>query len=241
MAKSISGSIKSTAAWRNAIPIFIFALLAILALGMLIMIFGLVEGEEFSPDAFQRRSFSYYQLPMFRLQVTPVNRAQIPQDVEDMIAKEIKAPKAAIATNKWEISQLVYPGGRVSWEGDCKILCDYLDLKNNKKQFVWEKWGKKHPEMAKVLWPVVASVARKGMYVLIPDIFKIAESANNKDELSGRLDEFLAAEAPKLAEEFKAVGKTAEAAEAMKLIEVSTSVVAEDEPAEEAGDSKKDE
>ncbi len=213
---------------------FIFALLGILLLGMLIAIFGLVEGEEFSPDAFRRRKFSYYQLPMFQLQITPVNRVDVPQDVDEMIAKAIKAPGINSTSNTWEISKLLLPGGKISWEGESKILCDYLDLKNSEKSWIWEKWADKHPDMAKALWPIVADVARKGMYILIPDILEIAENADNVGELTGRIDEFLAIESEKLGDDYEAIGKIEKSATARKLSRINLPVITSDEDDKES-------
>jgi len=43
-------------------------------LAVSVALFGMVVGEEFSPDKFARRSFIYYEIPLLGIQVSPVYR-----------------------------------------------------------------------------------------------------------------------------------------------------------------------
>lgn len=62
--------------FRRILVRFLFGLLIVGSLGLVVVIgianFGLVNGEEFAPDTFERRSYWYFELPLVRLKVTPI-------------------------------------------------------------------------------------------------------------------------------------------------------------------------
>ena len=50
-------------------------LLLIFVLFIVIRTQGFVSGQEFSPTHFQQREFSFYEIPLIHLQITPIKRS----------------------------------------------------------------------------------------------------------------------------------------------------------------------
>src|SRR5262245_22048400 len=102
---------------------------AALAVFVLIVTFGAVHGTEFSPQLFERRSYSLYELPLTGIQVTGVRRKD-----------QTQAGELFITTNKYVT--LPAPGAKEDWhiitglrgtrpsKGDAGILMQYLDAKD---------------------------------------------------------------------------------------------------------------
>ena len=108
------------------------ALLALLVLasGLFIVflgtvLFGHVHGEEFAPDTFERRAYSYFELPVLRIQVTPVRRSVSRPDLEQTLVDRhyitVKNPP-----ERWDFV-VSYRVGETWREGDARILSQYLD------------------------------------------------------------------------------------------------------------------
>ncbi len=65
-------------------------LLVVAFFGGLTMMFGRVSGEEFSPEQFKRRTFSFYEIPIVGLQVWPVKHIDATGDVEtEVVTKKL--------------------------------------------------------------------------------------------------------------------------------------------------------
>ena len=164
--------------WQRAIPYTIFALVVFVVLALMTLIFGQVSGEEFCPDTFERRTFYYYQIPLLRLQVTKVTRKDAGLGMADTVVDHAPNVIATPAVKNWDLvsSQRI---GAFEWLGDAKILCDLLRIRDHKRRFKWEEWSEQYPQLADVFWPVVADVAQAGSYILLPEIFEMAENAGH--------------------------------------------------------------
>jgi len=173
--------------------------LALLSVGVLVLFavatFGMVLGYEFSPDLFQRRQFVYYQLPLLRIQVTPVFRDAISNDLERHLSRSGAVPLSGVP--RWDVVD-TRPGAKGP-RGDAAILCTFLDLRDDDGDLVWLKWTQEHPELAREFWPHVAQVARDGAYYLVPDLFELVAPARD----AGRLRQQIAA---RLAEDYAQLG-----------------------------------
>ena len=173
-----------------------FWLLAVLLLFVVVayatLFFGSVRGEEFSPQTFRRRGFSYLEFPLIRLQITPVSHADETGDLEKYLVAQKLLPKSKAGDTNWD---LVYAaqGTTAAAHGDARILCRYLDTVDDANDLAWLKWSKDHGEMAKLLWPVIAKLARADLYSFIPDVFVVARSAADADALQQAIDATLAA------------------------------------------------
>jgi hypothetical protein len=172
-----------------------FGFLGLLLIGIVlvyaVLYFGSVNGEEFSPDSFKRRRFAYWELPLFGIQITPIRHTDNTEDLERYLVAEKLLPKAAQPENRWDLV-MASVGKRSLTQGDARILCLYLDAKSKDGDSVWLKWSEDHVEMAKVLWPAIAKVARQELYSFVPDLFVLARSSTAPDQLQQMIDQALA-------------------------------------------------
>ncbi len=193
-----------------------FGLLILLLSGVVIVYgvlwFGTVNGEEFSPDSFQRRTFSYIQLPLFGAQITPIRHTDTTNDLEKYLSAEKLYPKAEKAEARWDLVR-GQQGAGSNIQGDARILTLYLDTFNAEGDEVWLKWSEDNAELAKVLWPAVAKVARDELYSFVPELFVLARTAESAVQLQESIDEALAAKYMLTAETFEALGEEEVAAE----------------------------
>jgi hypothetical protein len=162
---------------------------AVLAL-MLIMGLGLVTGEEFSPDTFQQRTFTYYQIPLLRIQITPVFRDSATTGVDRYLSGNGFLASAR-PSPRWHVVRAIGAGWG-HWIGDAQILCNYLDQTDEQGAYVWLRWSKEHPELAKCLWPTIVELARENLYMFVPELMVLAQSARDADQLSRELADTLA-------------------------------------------------
>jgi tetratricopeptide (TPR) repeat protein len=162
------------------------------------VMFGRVQGEEFSPASFRRRTFSYYEVPVLRLQIGPVVCGGEFDTLEGYFAKQ---PFIAADSSppRWDLVQCVRAlSGAV--QGDAAILCQYLDARTPDGEFCWLEWSKARPQLAEVLWPAVADMARQQLYILIPELIRAAKQARDRPQLERQLRVALTANCRRLAE-----------------------------------------
>jgi tetratricopeptide (TPR) repeat protein len=185
---------------RSQLALFIVvgALVTIGVVLLTIAQYGLVTGEEFSAENFTRRQFTYYEIPMVGLQVWPIDRTDKTNDLERFLLNEklIEEVKTSDARRRWDLILATHgsPDGTqlVFSEGQARILSSYLDAVDADKKNVWMEWSKQHQELAKVVWPVVAKLARQELYVFIPDLLLAARGAADAAAFKQRMDLMLA-------------------------------------------------
>ena len=153
-----------------------------------LLIGGIVEGEEFSPDDFSRRYFSYNIMPIFGTYIqgieyhdkTPVFEQTLLAD--GFLGRTTAAPELG---KQWH---LIYDNASdaESRDFDAKLLIRFLDLIDiENHESIWDKWNEKYPELAKDFWPIVAAMAKSYLYVELTEIMVQAKSLDES-----RLDEF---------------------------------------------------
>ncbi len=164
---------------------------ALFSLGLIFMcgvaMYGMVAGDEFSPDTFALRSFYYYEIPLLGFQVTPVFREEHNSALVTHLRSQKLLPPTSRDQPRWHFVRAVRGGQPLS--GDAAILCRYFDIRQGDES-LWLKWTKDHAEAAAVLWPAVAAVARRNHYVFVPDIFELAansDPASLRQDLNRRL------------------------------------------------------
>ena len=163
------GQSQRAANWKGMVAVAL-GMLAMVFLGVLV--FGRVEGMEFSPQRFRMRRFYYYHLPIVRLQVYPIEFESVASD----LAKHVRANRLVGTVRnepvRWDIATMREVGR--SYEGDALLLVRYLEQPGAKGVESWLSWTENHPERAAQLWPLVARLAQENMYVLIPDLLQSA-------------------------------------------------------------------
>ncbi|MDA1052659.1 MAG: hypothetical protein O3C40_19560 [Planctomycetota bacterium] len=193
-----------------------FGFLGLLLIGIVlvyaVLYFGSVNGEDFSPDSFHRRRFAYLELPLIGVQITPIRHTDTTNDLERYLAAQKLLPKPAKPDDRWDLV-VANQGVRGGIQGDARILSQYLDAMNEDRDSIWLKWSEAHVEMAKVLWPAVAEVARHELYSFVPELFVLARSASTPDQLQNSIDQALADKYLLTAETFEALEQNDFAAE----------------------------
>jgi len=159
------------------IYLIITAVVMILMMAWATFLFGRVEGTEFSPETLTRRRFGYYELPIFGLQVSPLDRTPLASNMEQFLLKNKYA--TPIKPEKWDLIAGAQGAVTVNPRG-ASILCAYFDALDNASQPYWLGWSQNHPQLAAILWPEVITVARLRRYELIPDMMHLALLADEK-------------------------------------------------------------
>ena len=182
--------------WRRCITALLVVLAGLGTVAFVIAIFGRCSGEEFSPHDFTRRTFTYFRIPLVKLQVTPVYRSKR----SNALVGHLQSKKFVAATSQnWQLVSL-YTGVADPYEADPMILCRYLDQRNAKHDLTWLKWSSDHADLARVFWPVIARVARAGHYITVPGLFETAREATQPKDLRAALRRRLVADGLVLAQ-----------------------------------------
>ncbi len=163
------------------------------------LLFGQHGGEEFCPSTFTRRTFFYFQIPLIGIQVTPIFRDDTTNSLENYLVAGKFVKRTATDNPRWDLVTALSAGSKVV-HGDAEILCSYLDTADENRRMVWQHWSDTHTEAAKVLWPLVAQLARQQLYLLVPDLFELASSESDPKTLAKKLDQSLARQYRRLAE-----------------------------------------
>ena len=94
---------------RNILGTIVGYLLVIFLLFFLMLVFGRVSGTEVSADSMTRRNYTFFQIPLLRIQCTPVWRSSANDRVATTISQEgYLLPNAS--TNRWDVIE-VHVGG----------------------------------------------------------------------------------------------------------------------------------
>lgn len=202
--------------WRVLLGLLLLLIVVPLAL-MITLSYGEVSGEEFSPDSLDRRTFTYYELPIVRIQVSAVYRTATTNNLERALAARYFV---TAADPRWDLVRI---RSRTigAQRGDAALLCNYLDIAAEGGTLVWQTWTEKRPELAKELWPVVIELARRKQYILIPELMRLASSrgdassdpAKDAAQLKQEIAAFVADRCLKLGLDQQSLGKHHEAIE----------------------------
>lgn len=164
---------------------FIVAIFAAIGMAVVVFFFGGVSGEEFSAQTFEYHSYSFYEIPGLRWQMSSVRYT--PEDLPTLkkLLKEPYFPQPNKDTVRWDLIR----GSRVfrSATGDAQILWSYIGTMDHKGNYPWEEWSIDNPKLAAIFWPVVIEKCREGSYSKLPDLFAIAEESKTPEELASKL------------------------------------------------------
>lgn len=180
-------------------PRWLFTLLMVLlglfGTGLLVFIsvisYGVVHGEDFSPDTFQSREYTYFQVPLLGIQVSPVSYSAN----TGVLARHLLAQGWVVASSRGKPHwHFVYraQGRRVMGRGDAEILVNYLEQQDSNYSLLWKVWSDDHPQLAKLLWPTVAELARDELYMFIPELLQCAQETTDPVEFQEEMNIYLA-------------------------------------------------
>lgn len=184
---------------RNRILVYVSVFLGVATvIGLIVLVFGRVTGVEFSPDRFETRRFSVHEIPILKIQISPIRRTTSQSaTARYLLAKSlIQPPKANAsqpAANTWHLVELSR-GGMSQFSADAKLLTDQLEAyvrHQNKPGEFWHNWSTSEPKKAQVLWPAIQKLAQRELYILVPRIFSMAINAKDETTLKLQIDEYL--------------------------------------------------
>lgn len=176
---------------RPMAGIFIGCLGVLAFILFVILVVGGISGEEFSPQSFTRRYYSYWQIPILHIQVWPVRNEPASNSVTGYLTQN-KFISAAEGPIRWD---LVHSSTiRSVWQqGDAAILTRYLDTFDpESSDYFWITWTKTHGKLAALLWPAVARLARANRYYRLPAVFDSALVAKDPKQFGPALRAFIA-------------------------------------------------
>ncbi len=129
-----------------------------------------IRGEEFSPQLFQKREFTYRRLPgtKIRLGKTKLTPGISPCGT-DILTHLSLATKV-----EWHVSTIQQAS--ITQELGPKILIDHLTSVNADGVQVWDAWSFRNSAQAAVLWPIVQEAAIHELYTCVPDLLRNADS-----------------------------------------------------------------
>ncbi len=191
--------------WQSLVLCIVLAIAFWIAVGLT----GYVSGSEFDPVTFQTRTFWYWEVPLVHLQVWPIDRKVTTHDVALMLrSRGDVATAPQTPPGEWDLVEVRH-GPASPRRGDAHLLIEQFGVRNGGK-FYWETWTADHPVAAATLWPVVVSLVREDLYVLLPHAFDEALQKSSGD-LAGRLRRRLIEQADGWAADLRAAGRVEEA------------------------------
>lgn len=148
--------------------------------------FGAVHGVEFCPQTFERRSYSFYELPLVGIQLTAKRNEDLTTTAETFLTSQKYITPPPGGQQDWHIV-VGSRGPRLLRQGDAHILTTYLDSKDSKDFHRWVKWSEDHPPLAKIFWPAVQRLASHELYVFVPALFELAKTIDDPQKLQQEL------------------------------------------------------
>jgi hypothetical protein len=170
----------------------VFSLLAFLAI---VMTYGRVSGKEFSPTRFESRKFSFIEIPLIGIQLTPIDRRISTSGFVNGLVRSRFVERPASASDTWHLVEFQRIGASPE-AGAAKSLDDFLEYTDPDSggNYFWGDWSNEHPAEAKVLWPHVQRLAIAEQYLLIPGLFRLASLTESPQALAEQIDDYLDSE-----------------------------------------------
>ena len=182
------------------------AIIICIVLGLVIRIQGYVSGNEFAPSHFVQRRFSFYEIPLFHWQITPIRRQDSTPPVATFVKTKILNTLPKGPPTSWHLVSLTR-GLSQETKADATFLLAQLELVNG-QQFYWRDWSQKNPKHAAILWPIIHRLAKRELYILMPMVFSTADSGiQNPAEFQKLIDQQLSQEYASLITDMREAGK----------------------------------
>lgn len=197
---------------RRAILVGIISTVVLLGMtGLVTLMLGKVYGTEFAPSHFTTRSFTFWELPLLQLQISPIHRESVVTPVTNHLRSQGLIDVPGDPPSMWHLVE-IQRGVSGPTPADAEILTSYLALSRTgsttgSSDSVWEEWSRSHPAAAKVLWPVIQRLARRELYILMPEIFEIATHQTQPQPLATAIDDHLRGAYVRLATDLRDAGR----------------------------------
>lgn len=176
---------------------------------LIIRLGGYVEGEEFSPTHFRSRTFTFYEIPIIRWQITPIRRkTTTPLAAITLTQMNLIEPPPGEPT-LWHLVSLNFGGGDPIHD-DANLLMKQLRYRSDGNGFgsaYWKTWSNDHPELAKEFWPTIAKLAQRELYLLMPRLFEIVRQTDDPDQLRSLVRGYLQEEYRSLIRDMRDAGR----------------------------------
>ncbi len=192
MSNSNESSQSGTRRWFPIVGWTVVGLLGVTLLAFVAtVLFGAVHGVEFCPQTFERRSYSYYELPIFRVQITGERHEDLTGPTETFVTSE-KYITSGSGKKEWHVL-VGSQGTRLRRPGDAGILMKYLDAAESGARRRWVHWSENHDDLAKILWPAVQQLAVNEAYVFVPDLFDLTKTIDCDEQFKQAVQMLVAA------------------------------------------------
>jgi len=149
--------------------------------------FGAVEGVEFCPQTFERRSYSFYEVPVLGIMLTAKVYDDLTSVAETTLTSQKFVTPPAGGRQDWHLV-VGSRGTKLLRKGDASVLVGYLDMKDGQNHHRWIKWSEDHTQLAKILWPAVQRLAIHQLYVFVPELFELAKNNDDPVQFQQQLD-----------------------------------------------------
>ncbi|TWT64613.1 hypothetical protein CA85_37460 [Allorhodopirellula solitaria] len=166
---------------------------------------GYVEGEEFSPTHFRSRRFSFYEIPIIHWQITPIKRTRSTPATARLLSQKKWISPPSTPPSVWHLVSLRRGAGE-RFDDDAALLLSQLRLRRTSGLF-WSQWSQKHPQLARVLWPTIATLAQRELYILMPRLLELVRPIDDVDALRATQDHYLRQEYASLIDDMRAAGR----------------------------------
>ena len=211
MSSSDSASTKPSGAGRKPKLrrwiIILGGALTTLLLLVVIRLQGRVSGREFSPTHFQIRQFSFYEIPLLHIQITPIKRTGVTPAAANFIRRTSLIPNPPKGPPQTWHLVTISRGISGTTPADAKLLCDQLSLQANGGDY-WQTWSQAHKQRAKVLWPIVQRLAERELYILVPGLLELAMVDQPATQFSQQADQWLRNEYAHLIQDMRDAERT---------------------------------
>ncbi len=167
---------------------------------------GFVSGREFSPTHFQQRDFSFYEIPVLHLQITPIRRRGSTPSAATYIRQNSLIKIYTGVPENWHLVS-ISRGMTGSTPRDAKLLMDQLAADVTSDSY-WRKWSIDHTKEAKIFWPVIQKLAERELYILMPELFELTRENLAPDQFQTRIDQILQREYKNLIEDMQDADRT---------------------------------
>lgn len=163
---------------------------------------GYVSGVEFAPTHFQRREFSFFEIPLLHVQITPIERSAQTSNTGNYLRANSLVKTQRGTPDTWHLVS-IRRGLTGTTPADAHFLTDQLDFQNQ-TDFYWRIWSIDHPQHAKILWPMIQDLAVRELYLLMPPLFELAQIEQTPEELKANLKTRLESDLVSLIEDVRA-------------------------------------